>query len=67
MLTSRNLVNILRQMSFVTIAAIGTTFVIISGRIDLSVGSTVTFASTTMALLVIRHGLPSGLGVLCPS
>ena len=66
MISSGNLVNILRQMSFVTIAAIGTTFVIISGRIDLSIGSTISFAAVTMALLVSRHGLPPVLALALP-
>ncbi|MDP7066092.1 MAG: ABC transporter permease [Acidimicrobiales bacterium] len=66
MLTSNNLVSILRQMSFIAIAGLGITFVIISGRIDLSVGSTITVASTTMALLVTRHGVPSGVALVLP-
>ena len=43
-LTIENQLNILRQMSFVGIVALGMTFVIISGGIDLSVGSIVAFA-----------------------
>jgi len=35
----KNLINILRQISFLSIVSIGSTFVIISGGIDLSVGS----------------------------
>lgn len=43
-LTTRNFVNILGQWSFVGIVAIGMTFVIILGGIDLSVGSMVALA-----------------------
>jgi ribose transport system permease protein len=43
-LTAENLFNILRQWSFVGIIAVGMTFVIILGGIDLSVGSLVAFA-----------------------
>jgi len=43
-LTLENQMNILRQWSFVGIVALGMTFVIISGGIDLSVGSIVAFA-----------------------
>jgi ribose transport system permease protein len=43
-LTLENQMNIIRQMSFVGIVALGMTFVIISGGIDLSVGSIVAFA-----------------------
>lgn len=38
-LTQRNVLNVLRQMSIITIIAFGTTKVIISGMIDLSSGS----------------------------
>jgi ribose transport system permease protein len=43
-LTTQNWANILRQWSFVGVIAIGMTFVIISGGIDLSVGSLVALA-----------------------
>lgn len=39
----QNLLNILRQVSYVGIIALGMTFVIISGGIDLSVGSLIAF------------------------
>ena len=38
-LTSRNIMNMLRQSSIIGIIAIGTTFVILTGEIDISVGS----------------------------
>lgn len=44
-LTARNFVNILGQWSFVGIVAIGMTFVILLGGIDLSVGSMVALAA----------------------
>ena len=50
-LKGENLFNILRQWSFVGIIAVGMTFVIILGGIDLSVGALVAFAG--------------GLGILC--
>ena len=43
-LTSRNLLQVLLQASINTIIAVGMTFVITSGGIDLSVGSTVALA-----------------------
>jgi ribose/xylose/arabinose/galactoside ABC-type transport system permease subunit len=52
--TSRNLVDILRQMSNISIIAIGMTWVIISGEIDLSVGSLVAAASAVFGYLTIR-------------
>ena len=42
--STRNLLNILRQISVIGIIAVGMTFVIISGGIDLSVGSIVAIA-----------------------
>ncbi|HAL45407.1 MAG: hypothetical protein A2Y12_14260 [Planctomycetes bacterium GWF2_42_9] len=47
--TMRNLETIARQTVIVGIAAIGMTFVIISGGIDLSVGSIVAFSSVLLA------------------
>jgi len=56
-LSERNVVNILQQSSINACIALGMTLVIISGGIDLSVGSTAALcAVTTAALLVI--GLP---------
>lgn len=48
-LTSDNLLNIVRQMSVVGIAAIGVTFVIITGGIDLSSGSVIALTSVVAA------------------
>jgi ribose transport system permease protein len=64
-----NLANIFRQVSFTGLVAIGMTFVILSGGIDLSVGSTAAAASVLAALLSSRSGLvaiwaPVLLGVL---
>lgn len=63
-LNTQNLLDILGQMSYLSIASIGTTFVIIAGRIDLSIGSTVTLATTATALLVARHGVPGELAII---
>ena len=65
-LNTQNLLDLLQQMSYLAIAAIGTTFVMVSARIDLSIGSTLTVATTTAALLLTRHGLPPALGILVP-
>ena len=50
-LTTRVLGNILADSSFIIIAAIGATFVILSGGIDLSVGSMIGFVGVSMAVL----------------
>ena len=50
-LTSDNMLNVLRQASVVSVLAIGMTFVIATGGIDLSVGSMVAAASVAGGLL----------------
>jgi ribose transport system permease protein len=50
----RNLTNILRQSSYTGIIALGMTFVIISGGIDLSVGSMVALVGGII-ILVLNH------------
>jgi ribose transport system permease protein len=58
-----NLLNILRQWSFVGVIAIGMTFVITLGGIDLSVGSLVAFAGGAGILVMNRLlELPVGEG-----
>ena len=54
-----NLLNILRQQSFIGIVALGMTFVIILGGIDLSVGSLAAFAGG-MAILTVNAVLEGG-------
>jgi len=56
-LTAGNLSNLVRQTSVSGIVALGMTFVIISGGIDLSVGSSVGFAGIYVAILMTR-GVP---------
>ncbi|MEU9890594.1 ABC transporter permease [Sphaerisporangium sp. NPDC051011] len=64
-LTQRNLTNVLAQSSVVGIAAVGATFIIITGGIDLSVGSNVALAGMVTATAV-NKGFPPLLGVaLC--
>jgi len=48
----QNLVNILRQVSYTGIIALGMTFVIIGGGIDLSVGSMTAFIGAVVVLLM---------------
>lgn len=50
-LSTRVLGNILADNSFIIIAAIGATFVILSGGIDLSIGSMIGFVGVCMAVL----------------
>lgn len=52
-----NLLNVLLQVSMNAFVAMGMTFVIISGGIDLSVGSTVALTAEVMVLLALK-GIP---------
>ena len=47
--TERNLFNVMRQISFIGILAVGMTFVILTAGIDLSVGSLLAFAGIVCA------------------
>ena len=51
-----NFLNIVRQASFVGIAAMAMTLVIISGEIDLSIGSNVAFTSAMLGVLAVDNG-----------
>lgn len=57
-LVSGNLEQILRQSMVVCLAAIGMSFVIISGGIDLSVGSSAALSTVTIAYILVRVGTP---------
>jgi ribose/xylose/arabinose/galactoside ABC-type transport system permease subunit len=53
-----NLLNVVEQSSLLGIVAIGVTFTIISGGIDLSVGSLVAFCGALAAGFMARAGMP---------
>jgi ribose transport system permease protein len=52
--TAQNLLNIGRQVSLIGIMAVGMTFVIISGEIDLSIGSTYALSGLSTGLLLTQ-------------
>ena len=60
----RNIANLVVQNGFILILAIGMMLVIITGRVDLSVGSLVAFASAMGGILIIRMELPMVLAIL---
>lgn len=62
-LTPTNLFNITRNFTFVAIIALGMTFVIITGGIDLSVGSVLCLASMTLAV-TMHAGYSLEIGIL---
>jgi ribose transport system permease protein len=51
-LTANNLINVLQQISINAIIAVGMTFVLLLGGIDLSVGAIVAFTGLIMAILM---------------
>lgn len=67
-LTARNILNVARQVSINAIIAAGMTFVILTGGIDLSVGSVLAFTGAVMAGLLsagrpVAVAIAAGLGV----
>jgi ribose/xylose/arabinose/galactoside ABC-type transport system permease subunit len=60
-----NLINIVRQISEISIAAIGMTYVIICAEIDLSVGS-VYGLTAVFSAIILRSGLPVALAFIGP-
>lgn len=73
-LTGSNLINVLRQISIISIISMGSTMVVVSGGIDLSPGAVVAAAGVAAAMLATTDaGMPVivpilagiGVGVLC--
>jgi simple sugar transport system permease protein len=50
--------NLLVNNCYLVIAAVGATFVILSGGIDLSIGSVIGFSGMLLAVLVVQHHVP---------
>lgn len=66
LLNPLNVTNIVQQNGYILILAIGMVIVIISGHIDLSVGSIAGFVGAMSAVLMIRNDLPWPVAVaLC--
>ena len=64
-LTWSNIASILRAMSFMSIVALGMTFVFIAGELDLSIGSVVAFSGMVMGDLVLNRGVPTVIAIAC--
>ena len=62
--TAMNLTNIILQNSYVVILVLGMLPVILTGNIDLSVGSTVCLAGAVAAILQVNHGASTLVAVL---
>lgn len=62
--TTENLVGILLATAVNGILAVGITFIIVSGGIDLSIGTVMTFGSVMAGVFITMWGLPIPLGVV---
>ncbi len=70
-LTLENMFDLLKSYSFISIFAIGVTFVLISGGIDISFTAVATVAEYVMAVVIIKYGgnillaflLAAGVGI----
>jgi ribose transport system permease protein len=60
-LDPNNLLNIIRQTAMIAIMAVGMTFVLSAGEIDLSVGAVAGMTSVTTALAISKFGLIGGI------
>src|SRR4029077_15714771 len=59
-----NFDNILIATSVVAVLALGETFVIVAGGIDLSIGTVMTVSSVMSATAIVRWGLPVPVGMV---
>jgi len=60
-----NLTNIFTQISINTVIAVGMTFVILLGGIDLSVGSVLALCTVVAGLVITNEALPVPLAIVC--
>src|SRR5260221_384998 len=65
-LNAKNITQLAKDTSFIAIMAVGATFVIVSGGIDLSVGAIYALASVLGALVFHRYG-PDGAAGRSPA
>lgn len=63
-LTATNLFIVARQISFVGIAAVGMTMVLLVGHIDISVGAILAFSGCLSATLMTEYNLPIFVAIL---
>jgi ribose transport system permease protein len=63
-LTFQNIVNILIATAVNGVLALGVTFVIVSGGIDLSLGTVMSFSAVITGILITNMGLPVVVGII---
>jgi putative multiple sugar transport system permease protein len=59
-----NITNLIQQNSYILVLAIGMVLVIITGHIDLSVGSVAAFVGAVSAILMVDHHMPFWLALV---
>ena len=62
--TAANLINVVRQIAVTAIAALGVSFVILGGEIDLSQGNLAAFTGCICAMLMAENGISIPLAIL---
>jgi ribose transport system permease protein len=62
-LTQRNIIILIRQVSFAAISAVGVGFVMISGGIDLSIGSQIVMTNVVLAIMMAYWKLPMSVAI----
>src|SRR5690625_3507717 len=64
LLTPLNITNIIMQNSYIIILAIGMMLIIITGEIDLSVGSVAAFVGAVSGVLLVTYDIPVFIAIL---
>lgn len=59
-----NITNLILQNSYILVLAIGMILVIITGHIDLSVGSIAAFIGAISAILMVNHEVPTAVAII---
>lgn len=61
--TPQNLINVVRQISYTGIAAVGATMVLLIGGLDLSIGSVLALTGVIASKVIIEGGYPPMVGI----
>jgi ribose transport system permease protein len=62
--TPSNLLNVARQVSMIGICAVGMTFVLLTGGIDISVGSIIAMQSVICAIIIVQFQIPIPVAII---
>src|SRR5690625_7210136 len=64
LLTPLNITNIIMQNSYIIILAISMMLIIITGEIDLSIGSVAAFVGTVSGVILITYDIPVFIAIM---